>query len=353
MFPIKDAKLNWDFGTAYDLFVSLYVLHNPDRFGLRANWAAGVRSRISPDLRTVLDHAQTVFPMPLRFIFDLPTKNKDSAAVLDYLGQLYPSKRVEAIDIHRRVSPAYLDILHDTTKSRPWTEAEKEILLENTASVEKRKNPRYLESLYFIWSDIKSFGEMYLTALTAYVDNFFAEEEMRILPALKQVLSYAQMRAGSLSLPLLLEELTSGVRFSELENAKAAYLAPSFWSAPFMLSSHYDEETFIILFGARPDNMAIIPGDPVPDSLMRALKALADPTRLRIMRFLAQSPQTAMQLSRSLRLRPPTVNHHINELRIAGMIHVSIGSEGEKQYSTRYDGVDATHNLLNRYLHGV
>ena len=32
--------LAWDWGTAYDLFMSLEVLHEPAKFGLRGAWAA-------------------------------------------------------------------------------------------------------------------------------------------------------------------------------------------------------------------------------------------------------------------------------------------------------------------------
>lgn len=353
MNTFKDAKLNWEFGTAYDFFVSQFVLHNPERFGLRPNWAAGVRSRLNPELRQTLEHAINVFPSSIRFVFNLPVKNKDSEAVINELGSKAPLKRLEDISALDHATPIYQAILHETIANKPWTDAEREALLENTSSPERRNNPRYLESLYAIWSDPKTFSDLYLAALTAYRDNFFAEEEQRILPALKQALSYAQMRSGSLSLPLLLEELTSGVRYSDLEQTKNIYLAPSFWAAPLMFSSRPEKDQIVILYGARPDNMAIVPGDPVPDSLMRALKAVADPTRLRIMRFLAQSPQTPSQLSRSLRLRPPTVNHHINELRIAGLVHIIISQEGERQYATRYDGIDAMHDLLTRYLHGI
>jgi DNA-binding transcriptional ArsR family regulator len=353
MNSFKDAKLNWDFGTAYDFFISLHVLHNPERFSLRPNWAAGVRSRLNPELRQTLEHAQTALPSPIRFVFNLPDKNKDSDTVLKELGNRAPLKRLEDISNLEHTSETFKNILHETTLNKPWTEAERETILEITGNPERRSNPRYLDSLYAIWSDPKTFSDMYLAALTAYRDSFFAEEEQRILPALKQALSYAQMRSGSLSLPLLLEEITSGVRYSDLEQTKNIYLAPSFWISPLMFSIRPEKDQLVILYGARPDNMAIVPGDPVPDSLMRALKAVADPTRLRIMRFLAQSPQTPSQLSRSLRLRPPTVNHHINELRIAGLVHIIISQEGERQYATRYDGIDAMHDLLTRYLHGI
>jgi DNA-binding transcriptional ArsR family regulator len=353
MNSFKDAKINWEFGTAYDLFVSLYVLHNPERFSLRANWAAGVRSRLNPELRQTLEHARNALVTPIRFVFGMTVKNKNSASVIHALSHYPPLKRLKMLSDFDKMLPAYRDILQNTSPNKAWTEAEREILIEETTNIDRKNHPRYLESLYTIWSNPKEFGDLYLTAIMAYVDNFFAEEEQRILPALKQAQSYAQMRAGSLSLPLLLEELTSGVRYSELEQAKSLHLAPSFWAAPLMFSNRTDRDHLIILYGARPDNMAIIPGDPVPDSLMRGLKALADPTRLRIMRFLAQSPQTASQLSRSLRLRPPTVNHHLNELRIAGLVHIIISQEGERQFATRYDGVDAMHDLLSRYLHGI
>ena len=41
----QSPQLTWDIGTAYDFFMSLEVLHHPDDYGLRASWAAGVRSR--------------------------------------------------------------------------------------------------------------------------------------------------------------------------------------------------------------------------------------------------------------------------------------------------------------------
>ena len=44
-------RLLWDWGTAYDLFVSLDVLHDPTYFGVRGSWAAGVRARLPAAVR--------------------------------------------------------------------------------------------------------------------------------------------------------------------------------------------------------------------------------------------------------------------------------------------------------------
>lgn len=119
-----------------------------------------------------------------------------------------------------------------------------------------------------------------------------------------------------------------------------------------MFHDHLEEFKLIVLFGARPGTMSIVPGDVIPDALLRGMKALADPTRLRILRYLAQEPQTASELSRVLRLRPPTVNHHLNQLRLAGMVHVFLDPDGEKKFAARYEGFDDTQDLLNLFVRG-
>ena len=34
------AEITWDLGTAYDFFISLEVLHEPSKYGIRGVWAA-------------------------------------------------------------------------------------------------------------------------------------------------------------------------------------------------------------------------------------------------------------------------------------------------------------------------
>jgi DNA-binding transcriptional ArsR family regulator len=51
-------------------------------------------------------------------------------------------------------------------------------------------------------------------------------------------------------------------------------------------------------------------------------------------------------------LRPPTVNHHLNQLRLAGMVHVFLDPDGEKKFAARYEGFDDTQDLLNLFVRG-
>lgn len=71
------------------------------------------------------------------------------------------------------------------------------------------------------------------------------------------------------------------------------------------------------------------------------LKALADPTRSKILRILQDGPASAKQLSEALEMTHGKVGHHVKVLRDAGMIEVvetrSVRALTEKFYGLTYD----------------
>ena len=349
MVSAVQSRLNWDLSTGYDFFISQIAMYQPDRVGLRASWAAGVRSRLSAEDRQMLETFWQIDFLPINFVFSAEAP-KDTAAILNALERLPAAKRLEALTERYETPIEVQEILCASSPRARWTQAEKETISKYYAEHHREMTPTLLDLVYNNWAHRDEFGQKHLHALKAYAESFFYEEEQRILPALRAGLSHAQMRAGTLPLPAMLEELSSGVRWAEISAARKLYLAPSFWGAPFLFTEHLDSSTILVVFGSRPDDMALIPGDIVPDNLLRGLKALADPTRLRILRTLAQASQSAAHLSRVLRLRPPTVNHHLMELRMAGMVHVIISAEGDRYYATRFEGFESTYEQLTRFV---
>lgn len=345
------TKIHWDIGTAYDLFISLRILHEPEEYNIRASWAAGVRSRVPLEHRAILEQTTRIMLVPLVFIHGLDAP-KDSAQLLKKLKQLPSGKILETLVFHSRTPEEVKDLLLNTTTKKKWNRDEIELLSKRRGMVDNKSAKVILKALYDAWSKREEYGARLINGLEAYVETFFAEEEQRIRPVLERELSHARMRAGSRPLPAMLEELTGGVRYGDLEHISAITLAPTFWGSPFMFYEHLRDFELIALFGARPGTMSIIPGDIVPDALLRGMKAMADSTRLRILRYLAQEPQTATELSRILRLRPPTVNHHLNQLRLAGMVQIFVSASGERKFSARYEGFDDTQDLLNRFVRG-
>lgn len=345
-------RLNWDIGTAYDLFISLNAIHQPAEYGLRASWAAGVRSRLTPEARETLEIANTIIRIPLHLVHELPAP-KDAASLLKFFGNFPAEERLPKLFITERTNEDYRSVLLNTHPKKKWTQVETKIIREHFRNPFNQLDySTNFNALYNAWAFRKPFGERLFEALKIYVESFFFEEETRILPFLQRGLAHAQARAGSLPVPAMLEELSLGVRLTEILNVSNLILAPSFWGAPLIFFQHLNQQTMVLLFGARPDDMALVPGDVIPESLLRGLKALADPTRLKILRYLADEPQTPTQLARVLRLRAPTVIHHLMALRMAGLVQVTLSSQGERHYGPRLEGFYTTQDQLEKFVNG-
>jgi DNA-binding transcriptional ArsR family regulator len=351
-------RLLWDWGTAYDLFVSLEVLHRPADFGVRGAWAAGVRSRLPATERETLEQSQSLFEVPIHWIHALPDP-KDGITVLWALGQVLPAERLPVlVQSSDRPPDDMTDILKGVAARGAWDEKDQEVLQAAYKREKKKKSPlspKELANVLGWWARAEEFGERYLEAIRAYQEVFFTEEEKRIRPALQEALARAQELAERLALPDLLEELSQGLRFAEPPEVAELVLAPSYWCTPLMYFGKATPERRIYLFGARPPDASLIPGEVVPDALLWTLKALSDPTRLRILRHLAEEPLTQAQLSRRLRLRAPTVTHHLKALRMAKLVRLTIGiKEGKKtkryRYASRPEAVAAAFASLKSFL---
>jgi DNA-binding transcriptional ArsR family regulator/DNA-binding transcriptional MerR regulator len=348
---IRAPEFIWEVGTAYDFFISLQVLHKPEDFGLRGSWAAGVRSRIPPSERKTLeDTSNLIHTLNLPWIHNLP-EPKDGASALWTLARLPPDKILPSLAYSFETKKEYVEILDRVTERRVWEERDREDLRSFLNEHKKHHiTQKEIGKILDWWSSPHEFGEGFLSALRAYFEVFFAEEERRIQPVLQEALEKAQEQAQKLDVKALLESLSQGVRFESLDEIDRLILTPSFWSTPFIFYDRIDAKTMIVAFGGRPSGASLVPGEEVPDAMLQALKAMADPTRLRILRYLSGQPMTPSELSRRLRLRAPTVVHHLHALRLAGLVHLTLESGGEKRYEARREMVGATFENIRDFL---
>ena len=179
------TALLWDLGTAYDLFVSLDVLHNPAKYKARGAWTAGMRARLSPIDREVLEAGQLMIHVPLHWIHALPAP-KNGAAVLWTLGQTPPAKRLPQIALGPDLPPAPIaEILTDAANRGAWDDGEVDAVLAFYQSLcENRKivvpSRTVMIKMVSHWTRAEEFGDRYLEALRHYYAVFFEEEEHRI-----------------------------------------------------------------------------------------------------------------------------------------------------------------------------
>lgn len=346
----EEIRIHWDWGTAYDLFASLHVLHDPDQYGLRASWAAGVRSRIPPAERKFLEEAYEMLFIPIHWLHSL-TEPKDGAAALWALGQTPAKERLAQFLFSPSHKGEAFEMLYRQISERgAWDAEDRAQLIDLVHTKKEKPEPKEIDRVLESFAHPVEFGEQILEALKAYQAVFFAEEERRIQGVLQEALVRAQALAAELALPDLLGELSQGVHFAILPDVTEITFVPVYWTTPLIVYDKITPDHLLVLFGGRPEDSPLVPGETIPEGLLRALKALADPTRLRILRYLSHEALTPSELSRRLRLRAPTVIHHLSALRLAGLVHLTLESETEKRYTIRPEGVDLSCALLKKFL---
>jgi len=354
-------KVVWDHGTAYDMMVSLAVLHSPADYGLRAAWAAGMRSRLPAAEREFLEQLAGAHALqtPLLWLHNL-SEPKDGAALLRVLADTPAADRMSLISGNPyNDMPKLFDERFAAVRARGAWDADDLAAITQAAQetypkfFHKAISQKDLDSIPVMldWAaDSAAYGERYLRAMQAYYEAFFAEEERRIAPALNTALERAHELAETMTVVELLEELSQGVRSEDVTHVAELALAPCYWTTPLIFFDKVGPDRMLVLFGARPDTDSLVPGEDVPDTLVRALKAISDPTRLRILRYLSNERLTPSQLARRLRLRPPTVIHHLQALRMARLVQLTVDEGKERVYSTRPKAMQDAFDLLGVFL---
>ena len=318
-------KIIWRTGTAYDLFISLRILHIPEMFGLRAKWASGMRARLSPDARTVLSQAETLLfaKRPVHWVEQLDAP-RDTAVALKALVDIPPAERLPTLAITAETDPALAELLREVAKSGRWTndhltEVRRRFYWWNAAQPSLQEAAEMLN----LWSDAGRFGERYLAMLQEYAEVFFFAEERRIRPVLERALDHAQTRLANDDPLTGLNGLTGGLAEQMVSSEiRMITLQPSYWVTPYAFFLKAAADHLLVSFRGRPAGASLIPGEAVADTLIAGLKALADPTRLRILQILISAPATPGQISRTLRLRSATIAHHIKQLQIVGLVSI-------------------------------
>jgi DNA-binding transcriptional ArsR family regulator len=88
-----------------------------------------------------------------------------------------------------------------------------------------------------------------------------------------------------------------------------------------------------------------------PVELMRMTRALADPSRVQLLKLITQAPKSFTEVVNISNLSKGTVHHHMMMLRAAGLIHIHIHIHGnQERFSYRREGILDLKGFLEFYL---
>jgi DNA-binding transcriptional ArsR family regulator len=135
-----------------------------------------------------------------------------------------------------------------------------------------------------------------------------------------------------------------------LVNFSRIIFVPSAHVGPY-LGEFYRDDEFIILFGARlPEGSTVVAPDLSRHEIVMRLNALADDTRLRILRYIADhGEQSSQEIMSELDLRQSTASRHLTQLCATGFLNWR-RCEGAKCYSLAGDRLRDTFQAILAFL---
>ncbi len=302
-------QVDIDMAPAYELVVSLAAYLDRQAYkalDMGTRWAAQVRETLSPPLAAKLHDLREVPGKPVLdiLIWQCPTKGADR----DFLGWL---ATLSAGDIYERVAPY---VPADTA----WL-------------------PR----------DLGALREQVGSLLADWDDQYFRYVDPAILTGLAADATARRALLKVTAPDVVVEAATSGVYLEPVPGLDWVLLVPQYHYRPWNLTQVYKRSR---LFQYAVDTLPSGPDEP-PPGLRRMTRALADDTRLRLLRFLATGPQSFGAIVAWAGIPKSTVHYHLVALRAAGLVRIHDAGHGNDTFSLRSSAITALSHHLVAFLH--
>ena len=186
--------------------------------------------------------------------------------------------------------------------------------------------------------------------LRRWHDDYFKGVDPALFVGLAAERDACARLIGTLEPLDLVERVTNGIRLEEPFAALDVTLVPQYHFRPFNESIELHGR-LIVCYAA--DVLPAPDGQP-PASVLRATAALADASRLRILRLVAHGTWSLTEITREVGLSQSTVHHHLVALRAAGFTRTHFGGSAHgsasNRYSLRPDGFDRLSQELRSFL---
>lgn len=317
----------------YDLIVSLRALFNPRTYESTRAWAVAARRRLSKeaDARGVFffrGHETSLGYGVTRLVARLPA-GAEPRALIEAVRALDPIElAMLMLDTGETADAAlatFRDGLHGQASDRALAKA-----LHGTSASWSKLCRRVIGDPALAQSE---FADL----LDEYERTVFRDEVGHVVDAVAEAAVRAEELLGVLPTDVAIEQLTGGYTMDPNLSLSQITLAPSAFIHPFV-ATRFDESTgdALIVFGVRSASLERFDTAPLDPEVLQAVRSLGDPGRLRLLRLLSREPLTTTELQSRIGLSPPTVHHHLHQLRAAGLVRQE-RTKGGMRYSIRRD----------------
>jgi DNA-binding transcriptional ArsR family regulator len=343
----------------YDFLISLHVAlasaeHDYADYDVGREWIEAARKRCddaNPEALTLLGRflgdgrSGSLHATLISLVWRCP-EPREPLEFLAWLREFPSAKLTEVLLDQEGLGPDWAELLAATLE---------ELAASNVGGTAyKRLLARYPEDMRptvaAVLDDLEGTRDALLAALRVWYDAVFASEQERILPMLRQEADALERRRAEMPPDSFIEQSMRGVQWQSAAGLRRIVFSPSYFCRPAVLYHVWHGTlTFCApLVYASPD---VRRGDPrAPDEeTLRFFLALGDPSRLRILRLLAERQMYLTELADRMDLTKATTKHHMVKLRDAGLVTL-YDRDRMTFYELRPDVARHARQLLSNYL---
>lgn len=168
--------------------------------------------------------------------------------------------------------------------------------------------------------------------LRTFYEAVYAREEERVRERVRADAEAKRRRLAHLPAEAFVEEATGGW-VPDPAATPEVVVAPSWFVRPYLLvADHVGTRTYVVPVAEASSE------EDAEDRVLRVARALADESRLRILRMLARQEMYAQQVAQALGTSHVTALHHLATLRAARLVRV-VERRHQRYYQVRPDAL--------------
>ncbi|MCL6605368.1 MAG: ArsR family transcriptional regulator [Paenibacillus sp.] len=186
----------------------------------------------------------------------------------------------------------------------------------------------------------------YAPLLRLWHEQYFRHVENQMLPLLIEDAAEKKMLQSKMDPIALIEYASGGVVIEDIPDLQTIVLLPTVHNRPINTYCFY--KTLMLI--QYPVEVPVENEDEPPTVLLRMTKALSDPNRLKLLRYVAHEPKSLWEMQSELNQSGDMLMHHLMMLRVAGLLRIHLRDEQNERFSIRPDGASELQMFLESYI---
>lgn len=193
---------------------------------------------------------------------------------------------------------------------------------------------------------IERIRSSYIPLLKCWQRLYFGPIENQFLPLLEEDAAEKHTLLQKMDTDALIEYASGGLVLEPLKPIAQVVLTPSIHFRPINTYVFYEN----VLFIQYPLDIPELDEDEPPMVLKRLTRALAEPQRLRLLRYVADEPKSMQEMLTDLGEPKEQLMHDLMRLRVAGLLRIHLLAQDTEKFSIRPDGAAELQMFLESYI---